>query len=141
MTPVAAETLADTKPSASAKNRPPSFFDSDDVATLLAAMALDPLVPADPRCPRRPATWLGVHKPTDTTQAAAYRLLAKVRAGMPAKTLQPVIDQFLGRQQKDGAWSQVPDRSSQKADGSWPMTRPGHPGVTPGEFTVPIIFR
>ena len=30
--------------------------------------------------------------------------------------------------------------STQKEDGSGPMTRRGHPGVTPGEFTVPIIY-
>lgn len=30
--------------------------------------------------------------------------------------------------------------ASQKDDGSWPMNRRGHPGVTPGPFTVPIIY-
>ena len=30
--------------------------------------------------------------------------------------------------------------STQKEDGSWPMTRRGHPGVTPGNFTVPIVY-
>jgi hypothetical protein len=28
----------------------------------------------------------------------------------------------------------------QKADGSWPMTRRGHPGVTPSDFVVPITY-
>jgi hypothetical protein len=30
--------------------------------------------------------------------------------------------------------------ASQKEDGSWPMTRRSHPGVTPGPFSVPIIY-
>lgn len=29
---------------------------------------------------------------------------------------------------------------SQKDDGSWPMKRRGHPGVTPGPNVVPIIY-
>jgi hypothetical protein len=29
---------------------------------------------------------------------------------------------------------------TQKEDGSWPMTRRGHPGVTPGPFVWPIIY-
>src|SRR5262245_26040158 len=35
--------------SAPAKNRPPPFFESDEVATLLAYVALRPQVPADPK--------------------------------------------------------------------------------------------
>ena len=67
-------------------------------------LALDPHVPADPKeksatrdARTKAAAWLGDHKPTDTTQAAAYRLLAKVRAGTPAKTLQQEIDLLMGR--------------------------------------------
>jgi hypothetical protein len=30
--------------------------------------------------------------------------------------------------------------STQKDDGSWPMKRRGHPGVTPGSFIVPITY-
>ena len=58
------------------------------------------------------AAWLAKAKPTDTTQAAALRLLVKVRAGEPAKALQPEIDQFLGRQNKDGGWGQLKDAAS-----------------------------
>ncbi len=165
--------------SAPAKNRPPPFFESDEVATLLGAMALVPHVPIDPKAksPEREAraksvAWLAKQQPTNTTQAAAYRLLFKVRAG--EKSLEADIADFLRRQNKDGGWSQVKDRPSdayatgqalymlslagvkkdraemqrgveyllagQKEDGSWPMTRRGHPGVTPGTFTVPIVY-
>jgi hypothetical protein len=167
--------------SAPAKNRPPPVFESDEVATLLGYLALGPQVPADPKeksevrdgCDKA-AAWLAKTKPTDTTQAAALRLLVKVRAGEPAKTLQTEIDQFLGRQNKDGGWSQVKDAPSdayatgqalyvlslagvkndreevrravtflvdtQKEDGSWPMKRRSHPGVTPSDNVVPITY-
>ena len=29
---------------------------------------------------------------------------------------------------------------TQKEDGSWPMKRRGHPGVTPGDIIVPITY-
>jgi squalene-hopene/tetraprenyl-beta-curcumene cyclase len=167
--------------SAPTKNRPPPFFESDEVVTLLASMALGPHVPKDARqqsaereARDKAAAWLATNRPNDTTQAAAFRLLAKVRAGESAKALAPEIDAFLRRQNKDGGWSQLKalpsdayatgqalyvlsmagvtnDRAeirrgvaflvdSQKDDGSWPMNRRGHPGVTPGPFSVPIIY-
>src|SRR5438067_1543480 len=74
--------------SAPPKNRPPPVFESDEVATLLAYLALGPRVPADPNekseardARERAAAWLAKAKPSDTTQAAALRLLDKVRAG------------------------------------------------------------
>src|SRR5204863_2257155 len=74
--------------SAPPKNRPPPFFESDEVATLLTGLALGPRVPADPTekseargARERAAAWLAKTKPSDTTQAAALRLLVKVVAG------------------------------------------------------------
>jgi hypothetical protein len=104
---------------APAKNRPPPFFESDEVATLLAYMALGPQVSADLKekpavrdSREKAAAWLKKTKPSDTTQAAALRLFFKVRAEEPAKTLQPEIDQFLGRQNKDGGWGQLKEAPS-----------------------------
>jgi hypothetical protein len=166
---------------APAKNRPPPVFESDEVATLLGYLALGPQVPADPKeksevrdARDKAAAWLAKTKPTDTTQAVALRLLVKVRAGEPAKTLQAEIDQFLGRQNKDGGWGQLKSAPSdafatgqalyvlslagvkndreevrravtflvetQKQDGSWPMTRRSHPGVTPSDNIMPITY-
>jgi hypothetical protein len=165
--------------SAPAKNRPPPFFESDEVATLLGFMALGPHVNTDVKAksPEREArakaaAWLAKQKPNETTQAAAYRLLVKVRAG--EKALDADIADFVRRQNKDGGWGQLKEAPSdayatgqalyvlslagvkkdraeiqrgvefllatQKEDGSWPMTRRGHPGVTPGPFSVPIIY-
>ena len=100
--------------SAPPKNRPPPVFESDEVATLLAYLALGPRVPADPNekseardARERAAAWLAKAKPSDTTQAAALRLLVKVRAGEPAEALRPSIDEFLGRRNGDGGWGQL----------------------------------
>ena len=49
--------------------------------------------------------WLAKNKPNDTTQAAALRLLFRVRAGESPKALQADIAQFLSLQKKDGGWS------------------------------------
>ena len=105
--------------SAPPKNRPPPFFESDEVATLLAYLALGPQVPADPKeksevrdAREKAAAWLDKTKASDTTQAAALRLLVKVRAGEATKSLQSEIDKLLDRQNKDGGWSQVKDAAS-----------------------------
>lgn len=167
--------------SAPAKNRPPPVFESDEVATLLGYLALGPQVPADPKeksavrdARQKAAAWLAKTTPTDTTQSAALWLLVKVQAKEPAKTLQAALDQFLGRQNKDGGWGQLKGADSdayatgqalyvlslagvkhdrdevrcavkflvdtQKENGSWPMTRRGHPGVTPSANVVPITY-
>ena len=167
--------------SAPAENRPPPFFESDEVATLLGFLALAPQMPADAseksdvRLAReKAAVWLANATPTDTTQAAAFRLLVDIRAADPAKTPQAEIDKFLSRQNSDGGWGQLKDAASdayatgqalyvlslagaksdreevrravkylvdsQKEDGSWPMKRRGHPGVTPSDNVVPITY-
>jgi acetyl esterase/lipase len=166
---------------APAKNRPPPVFESDEVATLLGYAALGPRVPADPNeksdvrdARGRAAAWLAKTAPSDTTQAAALRLLVKALAGEPAKALQPGIDTIIGRQNADGGWGQLRGAASdgyatgqvlyvlsvagagndraevrravsflvatQREDGSWPMTRRGHPGVTPSGNVVPITY-
>jgi hypothetical protein len=103
--------------SAPAKNRPPPVFESDEVATLLAYLALDPQIAPEKRSEvgearKRAAAWLvkagnGPSRPKETTQAAALRLIVKARAGEPAKALQPAINEFLKRQNKDGGWGQL----------------------------------
>jgi len=104
---------------APAKNRPPPVFESDEVVTLLAHLALAPHVPADPKekseardSQEKAAAWLNKAKPTETTQALAVRLFRDVRAGVPAKDLQPGIDRLLGRQNKDGGWAPEKDLPS-----------------------------
>src|SRR5439155_3261912 len=93
--------------SAPPQNRPPPVFESDEVATLLAYLALRPRggveaeeVPADRDSRAKAAAWLAKTAPADTTQAAALRLLRKAWASEPAKSLRPEIDSFLRRQNK-----------------------------------------
>lgn len=162
-------------------NRPPPFFESDELATLLALMSLSPHVPAEPKDKSdvresrdKGIAWLAKEKPTDTTQALAIRLFRDVRAGRSEKELQPAIGGLFARQNKDGGWGQLKDRESdafatgqtlyflrlagvdssrpelkrgveflmktQKEDGSWPMKRRGHPGVTPSNNIWPITY-
>jgi len=104
---------------APAKNRPPPFFESDEIVTLLASMALRPHVPKDAdvksaeRDSRTKASaWLAKQKPTDTTQAATFRLLVKVCAGETPAALESEIDAFVRLQNKDGGWSQLKDLPS-----------------------------
>src|SRR5205814_6506113 len=74
--------------SAPAQNRPPPVFESDEIATLLASLALQRQVPADPKeksavrdSRDRAAAWLRKSTPNDTTQAAALRLFVRAKAG------------------------------------------------------------
>lgn len=166
---------------APAKNRPPPFFESDEVATVLSRIALRSQEPADPQekseirdSREKTSTWLAKTTPTQTTQSLAYLLFQDVDAGKKPEELQPAIDVLLARQNQDGGWGQLKDAASdayatgqalyflaiagvtkdrpeigrgvqflvstQKDDGSWPMTRRGHEGVTPGPFVEPIIY-
>jgi hypothetical protein len=166
--------------SAPPANRPPPFFESDEIATVLALTDLSPHVPADAKeksdirdSRDKGLAWLAKEKPSETTEALAFRLFADFRAGKSTE-LQPQIDALLARQNKDGGWDQVKEResdafatgqvlyfltiagvksdrseikrgvdflvSTQKDDGSWPMKRRGHPGVTPSNNIWPITY-
>src|ERR1043165_1295787 len=102
--------------SAPAQNRQPPVFESDELVTRLAYMALGPHVPADAKekseSREKAAAWLAKTERSDTTQADVVRLLFKVRTGEPAKSIQTEIERVLSLQNKDGGWSQLKDLSS-----------------------------
>jgi hypothetical protein len=166
--------------SAPPKNIPPPVFESDEVATRLAYMALAPQAalaaddaPAIQASLARADAWLK-DQASDTTQAAVLRLLMNRQANAPAGEIKSGIEGLLSLQNPDGGWSQVKERESdayatgqvlyalsvagvlteneaikkgvtflvntQREDGSWPMKRRGHPGVTPSENVVPITY-
>ena len=100
--------------SAPAQNRPPPVFESDEVATRWAYLALGPPVPAEAaakseaRAAReRAAAWLAKAESSDTTQAAALRLLVAAKSGGSAEALRPEVERFVGRQNPDGGWGQL----------------------------------
>ena len=104
---------------APAQNRPPPVFESDEVVTLMGCMALGPHVQADAdnksaaRVSRDKASaWLGRNEPNDTTQAAAFRLLLKLREGKRSRDFKRDITVFMSRQNKDGGWGQIKDLPS-----------------------------
>lgn len=99
---------------APAKNRPPPVFESDEVVTLMAYMALARHLPADPKeksdirtARDKAAAWLSKTKPSESsTQASALRLLRDVRAKKSLTELQAGIDHLVALQNKDGGWGQ-----------------------------------
>jgi Squalene-hopene cyclase C-terminal domain len=104
---------------APAKNRPPPVFESDEVVTLMAYVALGPHVSPDSKeasaardSRERAAAWLTKTQPGESTQAQALRRFRDIRAGKPAKELQGGIDHLLARQNKDGGWGQDKDLPS-----------------------------
>lgn len=167
--------------SAPAQNRPPPFFESDEVATMLAFIALGSHEKGNrqkkeefQKALKLAAGWLAMNKPGDSTQEIAFRLLLEFAENGHAKKDNPQIRKIMDRQNRDGGWGQLKGAASdayatgqvlyilglagvksetreiqrgvkflvqsQNQDGSWPMTRRGHPGVNPSKNHVPIIY-
>lgn len=97
-------------------NGPPPVFESREVVALLAYLAWEPTVLADPqnaavvRAGREKlAGWLAKAEPTDSTQGVALRLLVDLRTGQEPSRVQARIDELLKRQSASGGWSQIKD--------------------------------
>jgi squalene-hopene/tetraprenyl-beta-curcumene cyclase len=101
------------------KNGPPPTWESRETLAMLALLAWEPYVLADPkeaaaaRASRDKAeAWLSKPKPSGTTQALALRLLLDAHRGTADKQLQSRIDRLLKRQNYDGGWGQTKDLAS-----------------------------
>jgi hypothetical protein len=101
------------------RNGPPPVFESPEVITLWASLALEPGVPANPKkaSPGRDgrdkaAAWLSKAKPGESTQVLALRLLLDVRAGKSPDRVKARVEELLTRQHADGGWGQLKDLPS-----------------------------
>jgi tRNA A-37 threonylcarbamoyl transferase component Bud32 len=128
---------------APAQNRPPPVFESDEVVTLLAYLALGPHVPADPsdsspaRAGReRAAAWLRKHKTSGSTQATAIRLFRDVRAGQSPQEIEAGIARLLSLQKPDGGWGQDRDLPSDAYATGQALYFLSLAGVKPGRAEV-----
>lgn len=102
--------------SAPAKNRPPPFFESDEVATQLVltvfASSDRENSPELRNSLGKARQWMANTSPTGTTQAAALRVL-QLSQREPADALLPrEINNFVTLQRPDGGWGQLHDRPS-----------------------------
>jgi len=105
--------------SAPPQNRPPPVFESDEVATRLVCLALAPRVAEEAENVSairdgldHAAAWLKETTPSDTTQAAALRLLMTAGRDDSAEILPEETERFLRRQNEDGGWAQLRDGPS-----------------------------
>jgi hypothetical protein len=100
-------------------NRPPPVSESDEVATLIAYLSLEGMLPADRQqaspvsaSREKAAAWLRSAPPGESTQSAALRLYRQVREGAPKEQREAAISTLLSRQNSDGGWSQMPNLPS-----------------------------
>lgn len=105
--------------SAPPKNVPPPFFESDEVATRLAILALTLMVKPvseDSETTQsslaKANSWLARQPPTDTTQAAVLRLMVQQLDHAPDNEMKHAVEQLTGLQNNDGGWSQITGMSS-----------------------------
>ncbi|MBX3415676.1 MAG: terpene cyclase/mutase family protein [Pirellulales bacterium] len=96
------------------ETRPPIFSNSDEGATIIAALALQPAAVAGDESAKhavdRAASWLASIPVSDDAQARALRLVLWHKLGRPAEECQPLVEQIKQHQQADGGWRQTPDR-------------------------------
>jgi hypothetical protein len=101
------------------QNGPPPVFESREVLTLLAVLAMLPEEPSQPtdespvRAARKKASaWLADITPGSDTQAKDLRLLLAVQEGKPKTDIRAAIAGILARQNEDGGWGQTPELKS-----------------------------
>lgn len=127
--------------SAPPQNRPPPFFESDEVATLLALTVLGPPEagrPDEPGVPEARAkalAWLRSATPSETTQAATVRLLRHLRWG-DAPGRQAAEQSLIVRQNADGGWGQLPGAPSDAYATGQALYVLSLAGVSPGREEI-----
>jgi hypothetical protein len=155
--------------SAPAANRPPPVFESDEVATLWGLLALGPkeepevrekavawLAKATPTDTTQAAAlrlWLRVRQGESPKEEVQQFLKRQHKDGGWGQLDRAPSDAYATGQalyvlSLAGVPNDAPEvkravaflTSTQKDDGSWPMARRSHPGITPSGFVVPITY-
>jgi len=103
---------------APAQNRPPPVMESDEVATLLGVLAMEPRGRIDGRqsaavaAHDKASSWLAKAQASDSTQVAAFRVLGRCSSPESAKMIKADIDRLMRRQNRDGGWGQTKELAS-----------------------------
>lgn len=113
---VRADQSEDGSWSAWPETRPPIFGGSDESATLLASLALEPASAAGD-APSRSAIeqaqkWLAQTPSDRDPQSVALRVILGKRLDLPVTEIDPLVTQIRERQRTDGGWSQASDMES-----------------------------
>lgn len=95
--------------------RPPIFGGSDEVATLLATLALLPAVENDAAAKAardKAVAWLEATETDNDPQSIALRLVLWKRLNRPQEKWMPLAKHICQNQNDDGGWSQADDMAS-----------------------------
>ena len=99
------------------QNGPPPVFESREVLTLFALLAMQPEAPAQGDSPIRTAfkkskDWLAAVTPGTDIQSKALRLLLAVQEGKSKRDIRVAVAGILAAQNSDGGWGQTPQLAS-----------------------------
>jgi hypothetical protein len=96
------------------QNGPPPVFESREVLTLLAVLAMLGEEPSDPKeaspireARRKAEAWLAAAPAGDDTQALDLRLLLELQQRKPKREIRAAAARILARQNPDGGWGQL----------------------------------
>ena len=98
------------------ETRPPIFGNSDERATLVALLSLEPAIAAGDETAKaarnKGVQWLEQTASDGDPQSTALRVVLWRQLGRPAEQWQPLVEQIKQRQNADGGWSQTPEMAS-----------------------------
>ena len=120
--------------------RPPFFGNSDEIMTVLAALALMPAAAAGDESAKvardKGIQWLTETTTDDDPQSIAMRLVLWQRLGRPAEEWEPMAQRIQSRQNADGGWSQTQDMASDAWATGQALYALAHAGIKPDHPAV-----
>ena len=122
------------------ETRPPIFGNSDERATVFAALALLPAAAAGDSTAQaardKAVQWLVGTKSDDELQSLAMRVVLWQRVGRPAEEIVPLVRLLRERQNADGGWSQTPQMASDAWASGQALYALAHAGVAPDDMAI-----